>query len=80
MFPAGLGELAVMGNSGFVAVMLEMRELETTARTLGLKIVTLGMGGAEDIVPAFEALKGRVQALLSVPIQPQPPTGFESSL
>jgi ABC-type uncharacterized transport system substrate-binding protein len=59
----GLGELAVMGNSGFVAVMLEMRELETTARTLGLKIVTLGMGGAEDIVPAFEALKGRVQAL-----------------
>jgi putative ABC transport system substrate-binding protein len=59
----GLGQLAVMGNSGFVAVMLEMRELETTARTLGLEIVALGIGGAEDIVPAFEALKGRAQAL-----------------
>jgi putative ABC transport system substrate-binding protein len=59
----GLGQLAVMGNSGFVAVMLEMRELETTARTLGLEIVTLGIGRPEDIVPAFEALKGRAQAL-----------------
>ena len=59
----GLGQLAVMGNSGFVAVMLEMRELETTARTLGLEIVTFGIGRAEDIVPAFEALNGRAQAL-----------------
>jgi putative ABC transport system substrate-binding protein len=52
-----------MGNSGFVAVMLEMRELETTACTLGLEIVTLGFGEAEDIVPALETLKGRAQAL-----------------
>jgi len=35
----------------------------TTARTLGLDVVTLEIRRAEDIAPAFEALNGRADAL-----------------
>jgi putative ABC transport system substrate-binding protein len=37
--------------------------LLTTARTLGLNVVTLEIRRAEDIAPAFEALKGGADAL-----------------
>src|SRR5262245_49714511 len=43
--------------------VLEMGDVLTTARTLGLDVVTLEIRRAEDIAPAFEALKGRADAL-----------------
>src|SRR5215470_7255211 len=59
----GLHRLAIMANVGNPAVMLDMREVQATARTLGLDIITLEIRRGEDIVPAFEALKGRADAL-----------------
>jgi putative ABC transport system substrate-binding protein len=46
--------------------MLDVREVQATARTLGLDIITLEIRRGEDIVPAFEALNGRAQALYVV--------------
>ncbi len=58
-----LRRLAILGNVGGPAVVLDMREVQTTARTLGLEVITLEIRRGEDIVPAFEALKGRADAL-----------------
>ena len=52
-----------MGNVGYSAVSLEMREVEAAARTLGLEIETAELRGAADISPAFDAFKSKVQAL-----------------
>ena len=43
--------------------MLDMREVAAAARTLGVEVVTLEIQRAEDIAPAFDALKGRADAL-----------------
>ena len=59
----GLRRLAIMANVGNPAAVLEMREVQATARTLGLEVVTLEIRRPEDIAPAFEALKGRAEAL-----------------
>jgi putative ABC transport system substrate-binding protein len=58
-----LRRMAVMGNAGYPAALLEMREVEAAARTLGLEIDTAELLRAEDISPAFDAFKSRVQAL-----------------
>ena len=58
-----LRRLAIMANVGNPAAVLEMAEVQATARTLGLEVTTLGIRRAEDIAPAFEALKGRAEAL-----------------
>jgi putative ABC transport system substrate-binding protein len=59
----GLRRLAIMVNVDDPGAVLDMREVQATARTLGLDVVTLEIRQAEDIAPAFEALKGRVEAL-----------------
>src|SRR6516165_7710075 len=59
----GLGRLAILGNVGNPVVVLEMREVQATARTLGLEVTTLEIRRGEDIVPAFEALNGHEEAL-----------------
>src|SRR5262249_1853719 len=58
-----LRQLAIMATAGYPAALLEMAEVQATAHTLGLEVVTLEIRRAEDIAPAFEALKGRAQAL-----------------
>jgi putative ABC transport system substrate-binding protein len=58
-----LRQLAIMANAGYPAAVLEMAEVQGTARTLGLEVTTLEIRRAEDIGPAFEALKGRAEAL-----------------
>jgi putative tryptophan/tyrosine transport system substrate-binding protein len=63
---AGLRRLAIMGNVGGPAVVLDMREVQATARALGLEVITLEIRRGEDIVPAFEALKGPAEALYVV--------------
>jgi putative tryptophan/tyrosine transport system substrate-binding protein len=59
----GLGRLAILGNVGNPAVVLEMSEAQAAARMLGIDVATFEIRRAEDIAPAFEALKGRVDAL-----------------
>jgi putative ABC transport system substrate-binding protein len=59
----GLRRLAILGNVDGPAVLLDMREVQTTARPLGLEVVTSEIRRGEDIAPAFEALKGRANAL-----------------
>ena len=59
----GLRRLAVMANVSSHAAVLEMHEVQKTARTLGLEVSTLEIRRAEDIAPAIEALKGHADAL-----------------
>jgi putative ABC transport system substrate-binding protein len=58
-----LDRLAIMANVSYPAAVLEMAEVEATARTLGLEVAPSPIRRAEDIAPAFEALKGRAEAL-----------------
>jgi ABC-type uncharacterized transport system substrate-binding protein len=59
----GLRRLAILANVGGPAVVLDMREVQATARTLALEVITSEIQRGEDIVPAFEALNGRADAL-----------------
>jgi len=65
-----LRRLAILANVGYAAAVLEMGEAQAAARSLGLEVVTLEVRRAEDIAPAFEALKGRAQALYVVSADP----------
>ena len=58
-----LRRLAVMGYVGSLETVLEMDEVQAAARTLGLEIVPLEIRHADDIDPAFAALKPQVDAL-----------------
>jgi putative tryptophan/tyrosine transport system substrate-binding protein len=62
----GLRRLAIMANVEYPFAVLEMAEIETAARTLGLDVARFEIRRAEDIAPAFEALKGRAEALYVV--------------
>ena len=55
--------LAILSNVGNRLAVLEMREVQAAADTLRLEVVTLEIRRGEDIAPAFEALKGRADAL-----------------
>ena len=51
----------------YPAAVLEMGEVQAAARTLGLEVASIAKSGErEDIAPAFEALKGRADALYVV--------------
>ena len=62
------------------AAVIEMREVQATARTLGLEVMTFEIRRAEDIAPAFEGLKGRADGALCLrrPLVHMP-TGFAST-
>ena len=62
----GLRRLAIMVNPGASASILEMDEAQAAGKMLGLDIAAFEIRRAEDIVPAFEALKGRAEALYVV--------------
>jgi putative ABC transport system substrate-binding protein len=57
-----LQRLAIMANVGAPGA-LEMHEVDTTARTLGLEVTIREVRQAEDIAPAIAALGGSVDAL-----------------
>ena len=59
----GMRKLAVLTNVNNAGAMLEMREAETVARSLGLDVATIPIRRAEDITPALETLKARADAL-----------------
>jgi ABC-type uncharacterized transport system substrate-binding protein len=58
--------LAIMVKSDNASAASEMRQVKAAARTLGIEVVPLEIGQAEDIAPAFEMLKGRADALYVV--------------
>ena len=58
-----LRRVAVMARVDNSASVLEMHEVQAAARRIGLEVTTLEIRQAEDITPAFEALKGRADAL-----------------
>jgi putative ABC transport system substrate-binding protein len=59
----GLSRFAIMANVGYPAAVLEMSEVQAAARTLGHDVARLEVRRAADIAPAFDTLKGSVQAL-----------------
>jgi putative ABC transport system substrate-binding protein len=59
--------LAIIGNVEYAATVLEMGEAQAAARALGLEVARSEIRRAEDIAPAFEALKGAAQALYVCP-------------
>jgi putative ABC transport system substrate-binding protein len=59
----GLRRLAILGNFGNPNTVLEMGEVQAAARTLGLEVAPSDVRRAEDIAPAFEALKDRADAI-----------------
>jgi putative tryptophan/tyrosine transport system substrate-binding protein len=58
-----LRRLAILANAGSPIGVLEMREAQAAARTLGFEVATVEIRRAQDIAPAFDALKGRADAL-----------------
>jgi ABC-type uncharacterized transport system substrate-binding protein len=59
----GLRRLAIMGNVGNPAIVREMDDVQDAARTLRIEPVRAEIRGAEEIAPAFQAIKGRADAL-----------------
>ena len=55
--------LAILGNAGYPAAVVEMVDLQATARKLGLEVMTPEVRRPEDMAPAVDQLKGRVDAL-----------------
>jgi putative ABC transport system substrate-binding protein len=58
-----LRRLAVIGNVGYPAAVVEMGEVQTAGRTLGLEAIRLEIRRAEDIASAVEGIKDRAGAL-----------------
>src|SRR5215510_4333797 len=59
----GLRTVAILANIGSPNSVLEMGEAQAAARPLDLAVVTSEVQRTEDIAPAFDALKGRADAL-----------------
>jgi putative ABC transport system substrate-binding protein len=62
----GLRRLAILANVANVAVVLEMRDAQAAARSLGYEVITMEIRQAEDIAPAFARLGDRVDAIYIV--------------
>jgi putative ABC transport system substrate-binding protein len=62
-----LRRLGVIANAGSPGAIAEMRAFATMARSLGFELSIFEIRGSEDIAPAFDALRGRLDALDVVP-------------
>jgi putative tryptophan/tyrosine transport system substrate-binding protein len=58
---------AILTNVGNPFSVLELGEAQAAARALGLEVNALEIRRLEDIAPAFEALKGRAEAIYVCP-------------
>jgi ABC-type uncharacterized transport system substrate-binding protein len=61
-----LRRLAVMANVAYPAAALEMSEVQTAARVLGLEVTGFDIRESKDIAPVFEVLKSQAEALFLV--------------
>jgi putative ABC transport system substrate-binding protein len=59
-----LRRLAIMAYVGSAGAMLEVGEVQAAAKLLTIETVAVEIQQPKDIAPAFEALKGKVEALL----------------
>ena len=62
-FVPDLRWLAIMANVDNPSVVLDLREVEATARSLSLETITSEIRQGRDIAPAIDALRDRAQAL-----------------
>jgi putative ABC transport system substrate-binding protein len=62
LFP-NLHTLAILANAGSPNAVLEMDEADAAARRLGLAVVRSEVRKIADFAPAFDAMKGRVEAV-----------------
>jgi putative ABC transport system substrate-binding protein len=67
-----LRRLAIMANVEYPSAALEMSQVQTAARTLGLDPTNFEIRRGDDIAPAFEALRDRADALYVVGDAAQP--------
>jgi putative tryptophan/tyrosine transport system substrate-binding protein len=63
----GLRRLAIMGNFSNLPIGLELDEVKEMTGKIGLELTSHDIRRPEDIALAFEALKGRAQALYVIP-------------
>ena len=61
-----LRRLVIMGNAGYAMPVLEAQEAKATAQAFGLEAARLEIWRSEDIAPAFEAIRGKADALYVV--------------
>jgi putative tryptophan/tyrosine transport system substrate-binding protein len=61
-----LHRLAILADAGYAEPMLEADQVKSTAQALGLEAAPLGIWRAQDIAPAFEALRDKADALYVV--------------
>jgi putative tryptophan/tyrosine transport system substrate-binding protein len=61
-----LRRLAILADVGYPDAVLEMGNVQATARALGLEVSSLKIRQAEDIVPAFASIKPEADALYVV--------------
>jgi putative ABC transport system substrate-binding protein len=66
-FVPSLRRVAILANVGNPFSVTELSEAQAATRTLGLEFEALEIRRAEDIAAAFEAIKGRTQALYVCP-------------
>jgi putative ABC transport system substrate-binding protein len=59
----GLRRIAILGNSSNPSSALEMNVVQSLARSLGLEATAFEIRRTDEITAAFEAAKGRVDAL-----------------
>jgi putative tryptophan/tyrosine transport system substrate-binding protein len=62
----GLRRLAIMANADYPPAVRELDQVDTAARPLGIETIGLKIRQGADIASAFEALKGRAEALYVV--------------
>ena len=59
----GLRRLAVLANVAYPAALVELDEVQATARSLGFDVARMEIRRGEDLAPAFDAIKGRADGL-----------------
>ena len=59
----GLKRMAILVNVGSANAVVQMREAQAAAATLGIAVDVLEIRREEDITPAFAAIKGDAEAL-----------------
>ena len=59
----GLKRMAILVNVGSANAVIQMREAQAAAATLGIGVDVLEIRREEDITPAFAAIKGDAEAL-----------------
>jgi putative ABC transport system substrate-binding protein len=77
-FVPGLRRLAILANVDGPAVLLDMREVQTTARPLGLEVVTSEIRRGEDIAPPSRHSRAARMHFMSVSTRSCTPTAFAS--